>query len=100
MKKIISYIGFAIKAKKFIAGQSPLKHNYKEKISVILVCNTASDNLKNLAKNIATKNECEVIITKVELEQLTNLKDIKIIGITDESLGKAIINNKEIINIG
>ena len=100
MNKIISYIGFALKSKKVIAGQTPLKRNYKDKIYVVLVCNTASDNLKNLAKNIAIKNECEFIITNVELEQLTKLKDIKIIGITDENLGKAIINNKEIINIG
>ena len=55
MNKIISYIGFAIRSHKVIAGQSPLKHNYKEKIHVILVCNTASDNLKNLAKNVAIK---------------------------------------------
>lgn len=100
MNKIISYIGFAIRSKKLIAGQSPLKHNYKEKIHVILVCNSASDNLKNLAKNIANKNECEVITTNIELEKLTNLKDIKIVGITDENLSKAIIDNKEIISIG
>ena len=41
-----------------------------------------------------------MIVTEPLLETLTNIKDIKIIGITDESLSKAIITNKEKINIG
>ena len=99
MNKIISYIGFAIKAKKVIIGQSHLKRA-TDKIHLILVCSTASENLKNLAKNIATRQQCEMIVTESLLETLTNIKDIKIIGITDESLSKAIITNKEKINIG
>ena len=75
MNKIISYIGFARRSNNLVAGQSSLKHNYKDKFYVILVCNTASENLKNLAKNIANKNECEVITTKIELEKLTNIKE-------------------------
>ena len=99
MNKIISYIGFAHKSNKVIAGQTPLKRT-KEKLNVILVCNTGSENLINLAKNLAVKHNCEYIVTKVELEKLTNIKGIKIIGITEENLSKAIIQNKEIINIG
>ena len=99
MNKIISYIGFAKKSNKLIAGQTPLKRT-KSKLNLILVCSTGSENLINLAKNLAVKHNCEYIVTKQELETLTNIKDIKIIGITDENLSKAIIQNKEIINIG
>ena len=99
MNKIISYIGFAIKSNNCIAGQTPLKKT-KKHLNLILCCNSASDNLKNLAKNLANKNNCEFIITKLPLESLTNMHDIKIIGITDENLSRSIINNKEKINIG
>lgn len=99
MNKIISYIGFAIKSNNCIAGQTPLKKT-KKQLNLIICCNTASDNLKNLAKNLANKNNCELIITSIPLETLTHIDNIKIIGITDESLSKSIINNKEKINIG
>jgi len=99
MNKIISYIGFANKSNNLVVGQTPIKRCTKQ-LHLILVCNSASDNLKNLAKNTAIKHDCEVIITKPNLSELANLKDIKIIGLTDENLSKAIIENKEKINIG
>ena len=99
MKKIISLIGFAIRSNNLIAGQTPLKRT-KQKLFLILVCNTGSENLKNLAKNLAHKHGCEFIISKTNLETLTNIKEIKIVGLTDENLSKGILQNKEIINIG
>lgn len=99
MNKIISYIGFAIKSNNCIVGQTPIRRTTKQ-LYLIIVCNTGSENLKNLAKNLANKHKCEVIISNTKLDELTNLKDIKIIGLTDENLSKAIINNKEKINIG
>ena len=99
MNKIISYIGFAIRSGNYIAGQTPLRYN-KKPVHLVLVCDSASDNLKNLAKNIANKNECEYIITKPKLSELTKMNDIKIFGILDESLSDAIKNNKEMIEIG
>ncbi len=90
MKKIISYLGFARKSNNMITGQTPLKYCNK-KLYLILVCNTASENLKNLAKNIANKNDCKVIITSETLSNITNIQDIKIIGLTDYNLSKAII---------
>ncbi len=99
MNKIISYIGFAKKSNSLVVGQTPIKRCVKQ-LYLILVCNSASDNLKNLAKNTAIKHNCEVIITQPSLSELANLKDIKIIGLTDENLSKAIIDNKEKIKIG
>lgn len=99
MNKIISYIGFAIKSNNCIVGQTAIKKN-KKQIYLVLSCGSASDNLKNLAKNIANKHNCEFIITNCPLESLTNINDVKIIGITDENLSRSIINNKEKISIG
>ena len=99
MNKIISYLGFAIKSKNLIAGQTPLKLT-KKSLHLILTCKTASENLVNLASNLAKKHSCEMIKTNVLLSEITNLKDIKIIGLTDENLSKAIIENKEKISIG
>ena len=101
MKKIISYLGFARKSNNMITGQTPLKHCNKQ-LYLIMVCNTASDNLKNLAKNLANKHDCEFVILNTNLSSLINMEDIKIIGLTDLNLSEAIINelkNKE-NNIG
>ena len=89
MEKIISFIGFAKKANKIVIGQSSLKR-YQNKIYLIMVCNTASNNLKDLAKNLAHKHSCEYIETKIPLEDLAKLSGIKILGITDENLAKGI----------
>ena len=99
MKKIVSYLGFAQKSNSCIMGQTALKKTVK-KLYLVLVCNTASENLKDLAKNLAVKHNCEYIISKVDLTELINFENIKIVGITDENLSKAIIKYKENINIG
>ena len=99
MNKIISYLGFAKKSNNCVTGQTALKKCQK-KLYLVLVCDTASENLKNLAKNLGNKHNCQTIISKVELSTLINQIDIKIVGITDENLSKAIIENKERISIG
>ena len=99
MNKIISYLGFAQKSNNCIMGQTALKKTTKQ-LELVLVCDSASENLKDLAKHLAGKHKCEVIISKVKLEELVRFNDIKIIGLTDENLSKAIVENKEKINIG
>ena len=99
MNKIISYFGFAKKSNNCVMGQTALKKSTK-KMCLIAVCGTASDNLKDMARNIATKHACPYIITKALLSDLLHENDIKIVGITDENLSKAIMDNKEKISIG
>lgn len=94
MNKISTYVGFAIKARKVLIGQSTIKSNKIKQIYCILVCASASENLVNLANNVANKFSCEVI-TINNLEEITHKQGLKIIAITDESLGMAIIKNKE-----
>ena len=99
MNKIISYLGFAKRSNNLITGQTALKKS-KEKFALILVCSTASENLVNLAKNLSIKHNCQYIVTKINLSELINEKDIKIVGVLEENLSKAIIDNKEKISIG
>lgn len=99
MQKIISYLGFANKSNKLIAGQTPLKHCTKT-LYLVMVCGSASQNLLDLANNVAKKHNCECIVTNCPLSELTNIENVKIVGLTDENLSKAIINYKEKINIG
>jgi len=99
MNKISSYVGFAIKSRKVLVGQSIIKQNRDKQIYCILLCKSATENLLNLAQNVAKKQNCELIIVE-SLEEVTHKDGIKIIAITDENLGKAIINNKENENLG
>ena len=99
MNKIISYFGFAKRSNNCVTGQTALKKSTK-KMHLIVVCDTASDNLKNMAKNLAIKHDCPYIVTATLLSDLLHENDIKIVGITDENLSKAIIENKEKISIG
>ncbi len=90
MYKIISYLGFAQKSNNCIMGQTALKKCKKE-LYLVLVDSTASENLINLAKNVANKHACECVVSNIELKNLIKFEDIKIIGLTDENLSKAII---------
>lgn len=96
MNKIISYLGFAQKSKNLITGQTALKKTMK-RLHLIIVCNSASQNLKDLAKNLADKHDCELIISNVALSDLIKFDDIKIIGLTEENLSKAILKEKNSI---
>ena len=77
MNKISSYIGFAIKSRKILIGQSKIKQNKEKQIYCIIICKTATENLRNLAKNVANKNNCCVIEID-NLQEITHLQDIKI----------------------
>ena len=96
MNKIRSYIGFAIKSNSILMGQSKIKH-YNKQIDLIVLSNDATDNLKNLAKNVAIKKQCNTIILNCKLEDLINTSNIKIIAITNLDLANGILN--EFLNV-
>ena len=98
MNKLISYLGFAKKSNNCVMGQTALKNNTKQ-LYLIIVDTSASENLINLAENLSKKQNCELIISKFPISDLIRYTEVKIIGLTDENLSKAIINNKERINI-
>ena len=97
MNKIRSYVGFAIKSKSILMGQSQIKY-YKKELFLILLSNDASENLINLASNVAKRHNCQVLQLNVKLEEITNTENVKIIGITNDNLANGIISEYAKIN--
>ncbi len=91
MNKLIkTYIGFSIKSKSVVIGQDRLKET-KDKISLIVYCNTASQNLKDLILRLSEKFNCKAIMLDDDLELYTSILGCKVLGITNKSLADAII---------
>lgn len=93
LEKIKSYIGFAIKSKKSVAGLEMLLR-LKKLPTIILydekIGNSSSKQIKffNEVKNVVT-----IAMPENYLSEVTNKKNIKIISILDENLGNAIKNS-------
>ena len=95
MNKLIrTYIGFSLRSRAVVIGQDRLKAS-KDKIHLIIYCNTASQNLKDLAIRLAQKHKCKTFSLDENLETYTNLEGCKIIGLTNSSLAEAIIKVAE-----
>ena len=100
MNKLIrTYLGFSIKSGGVVIGQDRLKAN-KGKIYLIVYCQTASQNLKDLAMRMAERNKCKAICLDQSLESYTNLQGCKVLGLTNSSLAEAIIKVAENLNLG
>lgn len=92
--KAETFIGFAVKSGKFRSGANTLAT--LNKAYLILVCETAAENTKQLAEKYAGKYRCRVFCTKGRtLSDIAHKDGIKIAAITDLSLAKAVIDNAE-----
>ena len=92
MQSISSYIGFALKGNLIVKGLDDILKSRK-KIWLILTTNEIQDNSKTKLENYATLKQIPLkIVTKETFTDL-NLFGVKILGITDPNLAKAIINN-------
>lgn len=90
--KAETFLGFAIKAKKFRSGENTLAT--VKKIHLIILCRTASQNALKHAEKYAKKHRCKVFCTEnKDLSELAHKDGIKIAAITDYSLAKAIETN-------
>ena len=93
-QKCNSYIHFAVKANKVLWGLDYIKQS-KVLPYVIIYDESLGSNSKKQLMYFAEQNEVELIA--VEENYLNNLlkrNNVKMIGIIDESLSKAILNNK------
>lgn len=91
MNKLIkTYLGFCIKSRSIVIGQDRLKVS-KEKIYLIVYCNTASQNLKDLISRLSDKFKCKALMLDENLEQYTSIIGCKVLGITNQSLAEQII---------
>ena len=92
-QKCNSYIHFAVKANKVLWGLDFIKKS-KFNPYVIIYDNTLGENSRKQMMNYSEENEVELI--EVEENYLNNLlkrKNVKMIGIIEESLANAILNN-------
>lgn len=91
MNKIKSYLGLCVKSNGIIIGQDKLKQS-KHFPKLIVLSPNATDNLKDLAIRLGEKFHCKVLMTNTLLEELINIANCKVVGITNINLAKAIEN--------
>ncbi|HHW89736.1 MAG TPA: hypothetical protein GX745_02390 [Clostridiales bacterium] len=90
--KIDTYIRFAIKSRKIIHGLDKIKLRTKQ-IKIIIADKTLSDNSLEKTKILSDRFRIPLILSEDDLNHILNTINCKIIGITDESLSKAILDN-------
>ncbi len=90
--KVESYIGFAVKARKILLGNTAAEAGLK-KIKLILICGTSQKNSIKKANSISVKTQAPMVFCRNKtLSEITG-SNVKIAAITDKSLAKAIIEN-------
>lgn len=90
--KAETFIGFSVRAGKFRSGANTLAT--LKRAYLILVCDTAAENTKQLAVKYAAKYRCKALCTAGRtLSDISHKEGIKIAAITDFSLAKAMAEN-------
>lgn len=93
--KVLSYIGFAIKAGKVRTGVN-VARTLKKSAPLIILCGTASENTVEEAKSIAKKLHSKIIVTSgIKVEDIFYKQNCKLAVITDKSLAGAILSNTD-----
>ena len=90
--KAETFIGFAMRTGKFRIGANAAAT--LKKASLMIVCNTASENTKKDAEKLAKKFHCPLLEpTEKTLGQMTHRENAKVMAIADKELSKAILDN-------
>lgn len=93
--KVLTYIGFAIKARKVRTGVNVAK-TLKVKAPLMILCETASENTVKEVVSIANKLNAKIIVTKgIKVEDIFYKQNCKLAVITDYQLAKAILSNTD-----
>ena len=100
--KAETFIGFAIKKRALITGTNSV--DSLKRANLILVCESASENTRNQALGFSRKFNCEAVLCKIPLEDITGKQNCKIAAMTDKNLASAVLNNSEenfyVISVG
>ncbi|MBR1968686.1 MAG: hypothetical protein IKJ14_03630 [Clostridia bacterium] len=92
--KAETFVGFAIRAKKFRIGLNAVAT--LKKANLLIVCKTASENTVKDAGKLKRKFNCPMLITvEKTLEEITHRENAKVMAIADFALAKAILDNSE-----
>lgn len=90
--KILSYIGFAIRAGEYRLGVNAIYTVKKTKL--LILCGTAAKNTVKEAVKLSKKFNCDIVVAKtITIEEITGKEHCKLMAITDASLAKAIKEN-------
>lgn len=90
INKIATYVGFAIKSNHIVFGAENLS-NVNKKLYLILKDTAAGNNLNKIAERVASRTQCNIYnFTSEDLFKMTNIKEVKVIGIKNKSLSDAI----------
>lgn len=89
--KVASYIGFAVKSKKFVRGIYSVK--LLKRASLLIVDENAGKGSLHEAEITAKRLKCPLIGTAQPIENYTHVKNCKVIAITDDNLAKGILQN-------
>ncbi len=91
--KPLTFIGFAIKARKVRCGVGAIS-TLKGKVPLLIICSTASDNTFDDAIKLSKKLSSKLLVaTDVKVEDIVYKENCKLIAISDMGLAKAIIEN-------
>ena len=86
-----TYIGFAIRARKFKVGVNAVKT--LKKAELLILCRSAAANTVKEAKKLAVKLKAPLIKTvKKDLEEITYIGNGKLMAVLDKELTKAILS--------
>jgi ribosomal protein L30E len=88
--KLETFIGFSIKSGKYKIGGNACKT--LKKASLMIVCESISENSKKDAISLSKKLGCKIYRTVgVSLESLTKRENAKVMAITDVNLSDAVV---------
>ena len=91
--KPLSYIGFALRARKVRTGMNAIA-TLKGNVHLLIICHTASKNAFDEAVKLSNKFNAPIVISKTYLVQdLVKKENCKLLAIQDESLGNAVLQN-------
>lgn len=90
---IKSYIGFALKSGQIIFGIDNLKKSKLNSYIIIYSGDLSENGKKDLSKYLEKKNIKAISFEDIDLSQLVNRNNCKIVGILDQNLANAIIKN-------
>ncbi|MBQ3235630.1 MAG: hypothetical protein IJA97_05685 [Clostridia bacterium] len=91
--KPLTFIGFAIRARKVRAGTNAIA-TLKGGVTVLIICESASENAFKEAIKLSKKFNAPLVVSKTyKVEDLIKKQHCKLLAIQDESLGNAILQN-------
>ena len=92
-EKILTYIGFALRARKITLGVNSITAERK-RVYLLILCDSASENTKKDAASLARKFHAKLVVSKdYLLEEIVHKENCKLVALLDRELSKEILNH-------